>query len=164
MRFQGEVWRHIPAGNFPLHVGYILKAEGRWNVPGEYGCIYTALTRQGAEAEYIKHLSRYGSSPAMSSPRDLITLIVNASPILDQTSKKTSLVDPGSPFLTGSKLEDIEKCRELADLARDRGFQGILAPSASLPGEKNLIIYVDGIASNVDLKEGKIRIPLNYKP
>ena len=161
MRFQDEVWRHVPAGAFPLHIGYILKALGRWNVQDHFGCIYTALTRKGAEAEWLKYLHLAGSSPDLSAPRDLVTLIVDVQPVLDLT-KRNSLASPTASFLTGDTQADIRQCRTLAERARQFGYQALLAPSAALKGEKNLVIYIDGIAGNLDLKVGKIRTPLNY--
>jgi len=162
MRFQGEVWRYIPAGAHPLDTGSILKANGRWNRPGEYGCLYTALTRQGAEAEYDKFLSNAGIAPEQDRPRDLVTILADLKLVLNQTSKTGAFVDPTAPFLTADKPEDWEKCRKLADVSRLEGYGGILAPSAALKGEKNLVIYIDGLARNVALKAGKIRVPLNY--
>lgn len=162
MRFRAEVWRYIPAGAHPLNTGSILKANGRWNRPGEYGCLYTALTRQGAEAEYNKFLSGAGMEPEQDRPRDLVTILVDLRPVLDQTSKTDAFVDPTALFLTGDKPEDWEQCRKLADVSRLEGYSGILVPSAALKGEKNLVIYIDGIARNVDMKAGKTRIPLNY--
>ena len=163
MRFQDEVWRHVPAGAFPLHIGYILKAQGRWNVQSEFGCIYTALTRKGAEAEWLKYLSLAGSSPSHSAPRDLVTLVVDVHPVLDLT-RRNALASPSASFLTGNSQADLRHCQKLAEHARALGFQALLVPSAALKGEKNLIIYIDGIAGNLDLQVGKTRIPLNYKP
>jgi len=115
-----------------------------------------------AEAEYNKFLSNAGMEQEQDRPRDLVTILVDIKLVLNQTSKTDALVDPASPFLTGDKLDDWEKCRKLADVSRLDGYGGILTPSAALKGEKNLVVYVDGIARNVDLKAGKTRIPLNY--
>jgi RES domain-containing protein len=162
MRFRGTLWRYIPKGAHPLDAGHILKASGRWNRPGEYGCIYTALTRQGAEAEYEKFLIGAGVDPEHDTPRDLVTISADIRSVLDQTSQREALVDPASPFLTGDTPGDWEKCRKLADAARQRGYAGILAPSAALAGEKNLVIYIDATARKVVIKTGEKRIPMNY--
>ncbi|MFO7944251.1 MAG: RES family NAD+ phosphorylase [Anaerolineales bacterium] len=140
----------------------MLKASGRWNRPGEYGCIYTALTRQGAEAEYEKFLFGAGVAPEHDAPRDLVTINADIRSVLDQTSQKEALVDLASPFLTGDTPEDWEKCRNLADAARHRGHAGILAPSAAIAGEKNLVIYIGSTARKVEIKTGGKRIPMNY--
>jgi len=54
----------------------------------------------------------------------------------------------------------LERCRSLADSLRARGCAGILAPSSAAPGDKNLAIYIDGIAGNVTLEAGADRLPL----
>ena len=161
MKFEGKVWRHIPAGAHPLHVGYILKATGRWNREGEYGCIYTSLTADGAKAEYRKYLSKAGIHKiGLLKPRELVSLLVEISPVLDITNAKTSPVSPKEKFLTSDNSEDLEACRALADILRAQGYVGILAPSSVLSGETNLVIYIDGPSRNVFLDVGPDRIPL----
>ena len=161
MRYKGEVWRHIPAGEHPLHAGYILRASGRWNRAGVYGCLYTAFSKEGAITEYKKYLERENSSSIESKPRELVSIVVDINPVLDLTSKKTSLVSPSSPFLTGDDPDDLEKCRVLADTARDQGYAAIIVPSAALEEETNLIIYIDGPAGDIQLDDGGKRIPLS---
>ncbi len=160
MRYKGEVWRHIPAGEHPLHAGYILRATGRWNRAGVYGCLYTAFSKEGAVAEYEKYLERENSTRIKSKPRELVTIKVDINPVLDLTNKKTSLVPPSSPFLVGDNPEDLEKCRVLADTAREQGYTGIIVPSAAMDGEKSLVIYIDGVAGDVQLDDGGLREPI----
>ncbi len=160
MRIQRKVWRHVPAGAHPLHAGYILRAGGRWNRRGVYGCIYTAFSQQGVRAEYMKYLKREASSDLGVGPRELVSIRVDIEPVADLTNTETSPIPPDEPFLIGDESADLEACRALADSLRSNDFVGIIAPSAALLGEKNLIIYIDGLAGNVRLDEGGDRVPL----
>ena len=85
MDFEGLVWRHVPRGAHPLHVGFILLARGRWNRHDEYGCLYTSLSREGALAEYTKELRRLGIAASADQPKDLVTLNVGVARVLDLT-------------------------------------------------------------------------------
>jgi hypothetical protein len=161
MKFKGKVWRHIPTGAHPLHVGYILKARGRWNREGDYGCIYTSLTKRGAKAEYRKYLHRAGVARiGLLRPRDLVSLLVEVSPVVDLTDKTESPVSPKEPFLIGDGPDDLDACRSLADTLRAQGYAAILTPSAAMTDEKNLVIYIDGPSRNVFLEVGPDRIAL----
>jgi RES domain-containing protein len=157
VRFRGKVWRHIPPRSFPLHVGRILGADGRWNRVGVYGCLYTALTRKGAIEEWRKTLRGLDDTP---KKRDVVSIAVDIAPVVDLTDPESSPVPPGSPFLTGDSDEDLERCRQLADSLRAFGYVGLVVPSAALPGGKNLIIYIDGPASAVSLEDGGDRVSL----
>ena len=161
MRYEGKVWRHLPPGTFGLHVGRILRADGRWNRPGIYGCLYTALSKKGAIAEFQKILDRFDDFP---KTRDIVSIKVELEPVVDLTDPATSPIPPTTAFLTGDTDEDIEQCRKLADELRSFGYVGILAPSAAARGEKNLMIYIDGPASSVMLEDGGDRISIELSP
>lgn len=160
MRVHRKVWRYVPAGAHPLHVGYILRAGGRWNRQGVYGCIYTAFTQQGARAEYHKYIRRETPSRFNREPKELVSIQVFVDPVMDLTDKTISPISPQEPFLIEDTPADLESCRSLADAIRRMGYVGIIAPSAALLGEKNLIIYIDGLAGNIHLDEGGDRVPL----
>ena len=162
-KYAGEVWRHVPKNSFTLHVGYLLKAFGRWNRRGEYACIYTAFSRDGAIAEYKKILKSAGLSPVDAAKRDLVTIKVNLSPILDLGTERTRRrLSVTKTQLIGDSPRDFELCRSIADLARSEGYVAIRSPSAAKKKEYNLNIYFDGKASNLDITEGTLREPLNY--
>lgn len=149
----------MPSASHPLHVGYILKARGRWNRAGEDGCIYTSLTVKGARAEYAKYLRGLGNPEGIRS-RELVSIRVRVRPVVDLTDPSASPVSPSSSFLTGNEPEDLEACRSLADVLRSEGYAALLAPSAAAEGERNLVIYIDGPSRNLDLSPAGERIAI----
>lgn len=161
MTFDGIVWRIVPAGAFALHVGYILKARGRWNREGVYGCLYTALSEDGALGEAAKYLRQAGVAPKFSPPRDLVSLRVRVEPVLELTSASVRRrLGVSLPTITGNDDADLETCRSIADLARQQEYCAILSPSAALAGSVNLNVYVDGRADRYDLADAGDRIPV----
>jgi hypothetical protein len=96
-----------------------------------------------------------------AKPRDIVSILVEISPIYDLTDPADSRVPPSSGFLTGDSDGDLDQCRSLADYIRSQGYAGIVAPSSALPGAKNLIIYFDGLASAIPtLLEGPDRFTI----
>ncbi len=108
----------------------------------------------------MKYLKREAANGLGVGPRELVSIQVDIEPVADLTNKETSPIAPDEPFLTGDESTDLEACRALADSLRKDDFVGIIVPSAALPGEKNLIIYIDGLAGNVWLDEGGDRVTL----
>ncbi|MGI9090143.1 MAG: RES family NAD+ phosphorylase [Gemmatimonadaceae bacterium] len=156
--FSGLVWRHVPHGANALHLGWILRAAGRWNRQGVYGCLYAALTPEGALAEYEKYTAHAHGRRRVDT-RDLVSIRVNRiGPVLDLTDAQWR-AEAGVDLhtLTDDEPDDLETCRTVADWARSGGYQGLLVPSAAQPGEANLIIYIDGPVGNIDLDEGPDR-------
>ncbi|HKP75101.1 MAG TPA: RES family NAD+ phosphorylase [Longimicrobiaceae bacterium] len=159
MNFAGTVWRIVPANAFALHVGYILRARGRWNREGVYGCLYTALTAEGALAEWAKYLRAAGLPPEASAARDLVSLDLRVDPVLDLTSASVRRgLGVHLATITGDAPEDLEVCRSIADLGRQQGYVGILSPSAALRGSSNLNLYIDGQADRYVLEVGADRV------
>ena len=156
IRFSGTVWRHIPAGASALHVGYILRASGRWNRRDQYGCLYTSETKAGSIGEYRKYLESAGIEIGLK-PREVVSLEVSLKPAMDLTDEDMSPVPTDSPFLTGDDPDDFEQCRALADSLRALEFVALIVPSAAVVGTRNIIIYVDGPPSGIRLEEGSIR-------
>ena len=162
--FDGLVWRHVRKDAHPLHVGFILLARGRWNREGEYGCLYTSLTRAGVVAEYRKELARVsGVTPEDDQPKDLVSIFVLARHVLDLTQPAVrAQFDVSLKLITSDRFDDLEACRSIADLARLQKYNAILSPSSATDGGENLNLYIDGRAGDIRLVEGSDREPLNY--
>lgn len=158
------MWRHLPRGSHPFDVRFVLEADGRWNRPGEYGCIYTALTREGAEAEYRKTLRAYELNASDQSERDLVCFGVWIAQVADFTDAATQR-RAGVTFvdLTANTSASFELCRSIADAMRADGCAGIISPSAAVEGGRNLTIYIDLTpAANTKLLGIVSRDPFNY--
>ena len=143
-RFRGRVWRHVPVGAEPLHLGFILDAaRGRWNSRRpRLPCLYTSLTAEGAIAEFEKHVSEYRAPRR----RDLVSLDVSVAPVLDLTDARVVRKYGITPSaFVGSSASELAACRALAHRAvREEGHAAILAPSAARQGSMNLMIYLQG--------------------
>jgi len=126
----------------------------------EQGCtavFIPPIKKKAQKLNSVKCLEKANINVDRAKPKDLVKIKVDIDPVMDLTNIKKSLISPGSPFLTGNESEDLENCHVLADTIRDQGFAGIIAPSAALEGEKNLIIYIDGPAGKINLDESGTR-------
>lgn len=156
----GLVWRHIPVGREPLHLGWILKgARGRWNTRRpRLPCLYTSLTPQGAIAEFEKHVREY----AAPRRRDLVSLYVKVGPVLNLTSALVRRrVGISLAAIVGDDARDRTACRAIAIQHVLKGpYRAILAPSASLAGAVNLMIYVASTRGIQEIADGPDRITI----
>lgn len=165
MRIRRTVWRHVPAGTEPLHLGWIELARGRWNTQRpRLACLYTALTPDGAVAEYRKHFTDAGlSGIGRTQPRDLVSIHVDVAPVLNLTDE-SELERRGlsTTALTGPRRAAYPLCHRVALEAVADGFRAILAPSAALAGERVLLVYPESSRGRLLLRNGPERVPLNY--
>jgi RES domain-containing protein len=114
-------------------------------------------------AEYAKELRRLGIEASADQAKDLVTLDIAVARVLDLTDgRERERFGISFAALTGDDEDDLESCRLVADLARLAEYDAILSPSASLSGERNLNLYIDGRADHLRLMEGPERIALNY--
>ena len=160
-RYRGLVWRHVPVGAEPLHLGYILKAtRGRWNTRRpRLPCLYTALTPEGAIAELDKHAEAFAGRRRR---RDLVSLRVDVDNILDLTAAGTrARLRAPKAVLTGDEPGDLVFCRALARREVLHGrYDAILAPSAALRGGVNLMIYTVRTDHIHELANGPDRVTI----
>jgi RES domain-containing protein len=153
------VWRHVPAGAEPLHLGWMQRARGRWNTQRpRVSCLYTANTREGAPREFVKLASERPAYAA--TPRDLVSLHVNVEPVADLTEPAVRERYEIAPADLVSP--DCRAChRAMHAILRD-GYRAIRAPSAAAPGEVNLLIYPERTDGRLLLSNGPHRVPINH--
>lgn len=116
---------------------------GRYNAPGEFGALYCSFEKDTASTEVSKGLRAVGQNPATypEGAWGLFELAIEAHEVLDLTHEETlARLGLQSAMLTGPHPEVTQR---LGREARDAGYQAILAPSAAVPGGKNLILFLD---------------------
>ena len=174
MIFEGRVWRHVPAGAHPLNFEHLITAKGRWNRRGQYGCLYTALTADAVVAEYRKVLERRG----IRGRRDLVVLEVRIDPVFDLvtalakpetrlTAREGTIdlrINANDPRVIGDSEDDLEFCRTIADVVRERGHYAVLAPSAASQTGRVLAIYPENKPDRIQIHLAAPRRQLNYGP
>lgn len=174
MIFEGRVWRHVPAGAHPLDFEYLITAKGRWNRRGQYGCLYTALSADTVIAEYRRVLERRG----LRGRRDLVVLEVRIDPVFDLvsalakpetrlTAREGSIdlrITANDPRVIGDSEDDLEFCRTIADVVRERGHFAVLAPSAATETGRVLAIYPENKPDRIQIHLAAPRLQLNHGP
>jgi RES domain-containing protein len=166
VRVARRVWRHVPKGAEPLHLAWMQRARGRWNTQRpRLPCLYTALTVEGALAEYRKHFveNGFGAAPGLLAPRDLVSIDVRVEPVLNLASPQVRAeLGIALDHLTGDTAADLAVCRRIAWDAVRTGHRAILAPSAAKKGERTLMLYVESERGRLAVSNGPDRIPINY--
>lgn len=138
--FEAVVYRHVSSQYDPLDISGSLKTGGRWNPQGEFGVLYAALDEETAMAELERLAERQGLTLEDLAPRDLVSIEVSVSKVLDLTDK-TILQQIGirENEIVGN---DVSLCLAVSRLARRAGFEATLAPSATKKGAI-LVVFPD---------------------
>ena len=158
MTYEGLVWCHVPAESHPLHLARVLNAAGRWNEYGRFGCLYLCTEQAGAIAEYRKALA----AGEVEGEHHLVSVQVNRlTPVADLTQPFTDFPAVDHRMLTSDDPLALHHCRDIAKVAREAGYTGLLVPSAALQGAVNLVVYFDvGAPAQVDIEDGPHRMPI----
>ena len=141
------VFRVVREGRDPLATTGSFKAGGRFNPPNELGALYTSLDGTTAVKEVARGLRQRGVDPdqfpegtwwVYERKLELKSVLDLTDPVVLQKIG----IPPSS--LTGS---DLTTTREIAAAARERGYEGLLVPSAAVPGSKNVAIFTDKLSA-----------------
>lgn len=139
--FNGDVWRIVREGREPLQS---YPSGARWDPPGAFDVLYTALDSDGAYAEIFFHLNR---APVFPS-RTVYYLYT----IRIQTRHTLRLADMSA--LAGLKVDtarysvlEYSQTQAISDAAHFLGFDGLIVPSARWES-LNLILFMDQLDPN----------------
>jgi RES domain-containing protein len=146
--FEGEVWRIVRQGRDPL-LGY--PAGARWDPPGGFDVLYTALRADGARAEIYFHLNR---APVFPSGTTFLLHRIDV-----RTRRTLRLADLGALAALGvdvGRYAEVNyrqvptRTQEIGDAAFFLGFDGLIVPSARYAGD-NLVLFLDRLEPERDL-------------
>lgn len=131
-----ETIRIVKAGVDPLSTQGSTRFGGRYNHPGETGVLYGSLQAQTAIAEVARH-----TTTPLAARWWQYTLRVEDVVALDLTDPA---VLSGLRASQGALVQlNLDLPRRLAREAKDAGFQALIVPSAAIPGERNVVLFLD---------------------
>jgi RES domain-containing protein len=111
---------------------------GRYHRAGDAGIWYASSSEDGAWAELFRH-----HEPGGISPQEVIRRIGSARVmrlrVLDLTDARVrERLEVSERELTG---DDLTHCHKVAEYARAGGYDGVLAPSAALDGQRTIAVF-----------------------
>jgi RES domain-containing protein len=116
--------------------------EGRYHREDDPGAWYASSKERAAWAELFRHLRSGRLSPS-EVRRRVGRARIEEIEVLDLTDPDTrKQLGVSETELVG---DDRSLCQEISSAARAAGFDGILAPSAALRGEKTLVVFPSGM-------------------
>jgi RES domain-containing protein len=112
--------------------------SGRYHRAGGPGVWYASSTENGAWAELFRHHEPGGVSP--------LEVIRRIGRVRTKRLRVLDLMDPGVRRTLGVSEQDLigddlMRCHEIAQYARNAGYDAILAPSAALERTLTLAIF-----------------------
>jgi RES domain-containing protein len=137
-----------------------LKSGGRWSAAGTFPAVNLSTSQETAVKESSASFTYYNFAPSDVRPKVLVGVRLRLSKVLD-------LVDPRGlrmlPWLVLEELlaEDWRKVNDagheaqsqaLGRAAHDLGAEGVLAPSARVPGGINIVCFPDSLVSQSQMK------------
>jgi RES domain-containing protein len=111
---------------------------GRYHRVGGPGIWYASSSEDGAWAELFRHHEPNGVSP-LEVIRRIGSARVMRLRVLDLTNPQVrETLGVSERELTG---DDLTHCQKVAEYARDSGYDGVLAPSAALDGQRTIAVF-----------------------
>jgi RES domain-containing protein len=120
--------------------------SGRWHRIDDGPTQYLSTTVEGAWAELIRAEDLRSEQEVALVRMPMWVANVHVQPIADYATFEKSEAAGFSPDALID--DDYSRCQEEGMRLRTAGFQGVLAPSAALPGAVNLTLFGPRIASS----------------
>lgn len=153
-RITGRFWHQGPTRHDLVSCADPAKGPGRYHRTGEPGVWYASNQEQAAWAELFRHFHDDGVDPF--EVRRRIGRVSVSITVLDVTDASVrSHLDIDADELVG---DDLTATQQLAAAARDAGFEGVLAPSAALPGRTTLAVFARALGG-VTSESSQVRRP-----
>jgi RES domain-containing protein len=131
------------------------RSEGRFHRRDGPGVWYASDQEQAAWAELFRHFLGEGVDP-FEVLRRIGAVDVHGLEVLDLTDDS---VRNGLGLDTEDLVgDDYRFTQDLADTVRAAGFQGLLAPSAALPGRRTLVVFEAGM-DRLTFRTSRVRRP-----
>jgi hypothetical protein len=115
------------------------RTAGRWNTPGDGPTQYGCLDPSGPWAELLRHEGLRDEAELDLLRAALWVARWSVGPLADLATFAEAEAWGVDPRVLVE--DDHRACRRLARELRGRGFAGVLAPSAALPGSVTLVVF-----------------------
>lgn len=140
--FSGPAHRHTPERIGPLEsLGVPAPNEGRYHRLGEPRPLYASTTRRAAWKESARRLA----GPVLRVVRHrMSTLSIRDAPLLDLTDSQ--VLDTFNLTRVDLVGDELKPTQQVADLARNEGLAGLIAPSAADPDDPlaaTIVVFPD---------------------
>jgi RES domain-containing protein len=152
-RWEGEFYRcckvrYARSADLASGAGSLLRG-GRWNAPGLARVVYGSTTPEASVAESLSALRRAGVAPAAAAPF-VIAAVWASFDALDLTTAEALealTLDADAlardPWWTSQWAGRESLTQALGRAAFETGLEGLLVPSAAVPGVVNLAVFPD---------------------
>lgn len=150
----GRFWHQGPTRHDLLSCANPARTAGRYHQRGGSGVWYGSDQEQAAWAELFRHFVAEGVDPF--EVRRRVGRVRVDLDVLDLTDERVRAdLHISADDLIG---DDYAISQEIAGAAEGAGFEGVLAPSAALPGRRTLVVFPAAFQS-LDAERSVVRQP-----